>query len=165
MIDVTETLPDVLVGPLLRRLSPSRLVMWLVATRPLALQLVLFPDTPDQQTYPLSRQDHQCVVIGERAYLYCIDLSLPRALPTDTRIAYDLQVQSRQGAWQRLPEWAPWLCHAGQAYPAFVLASRHHRLMHGSCRKPHHDSPDGLVRADAWLAERQEALASGLPGY
>lgn len=157
MIDVTETLPDVLVGPLLRRLSPSRLVMWLVATRPLALQLVLFPDTPDQQTYPLSRQDHQCVTIGERAYLYCIDLSLPRALPTDTRIAYDLQVQSRQGVWQRLPEWAPWLCHAGQAYPAFVLASRHHRLMHGSCRKPHHDSPDGLVRADAWLAERQEA--------
>ena len=29
--------------------------------------------------------------------------------------------------------------------------------MHGSCRKPHHDSADGLVRADNWIAERQES--------
>lgn len=154
MTQTAKTLPDVLVGPLLRRLSPTRLVLWLVASRPLTMQLVLYPEQTDAQTHPLDGS-HQCVAIGQHAYLYFIDLSLPSALPTDERIAYDLQVQDAQGEWQRLPDWAPWLCHEGESYPGFVLASRHHRLMHGSCRKPHHNSADGLVRGDAWLAERQ----------
>ncbi|HBS83134.1 alkaline phosphatase D family protein [Vreelandella alkaliphila] len=154
MTQIAKTLPDVLVGPLLRRLSPSRLVLWLVATRPLTMQLVLYPEQVGVQTHPLDKS-HQCVAIGQHAYIHFIDLSLPTALPTDERIDYDLQVQGTQGEWQRLPDWAPWLCHEGEAYPGFVLASRHHRLMHGSCRKPHHNSADGLVRADTWLAERQ----------
>lgn len=154
MTQIAKTLPDVLVGPMLRRLSPSRLILWLVATRPLTMQLVLYPEQERQQTHALDNA-HQCLAIGQHAYLYFIDLSLPSALPTDERIAYDLQVQDAQGEWQRLPDWAPWLCHEGEMYPGFVLASRHHRLMHGSCRKPHHNSADGLVRADAWLAERQ----------
>ena len=156
MTQIATTLPDVLVGPLLRRLSPSRLILWLVATRPLTMQLVLNPEQEEQQTHALDNA-HQRVAIGRHAYIHCIDLSLPTALPTDTRIAYDLQVQSTDGAWQPLPEWAPWLCHDDYDYPGFVLASRHHRLMHGSCRKPHHDSADGLVRADNWIAERQES--------
>lgn len=154
MTQIAKTLPDVLVGPLLRRLSPSRLVLWLVATRPLTMQLVLHPEQMEVQTHPLDKS-HQCVAIGQHAYIHFIDLGLPTALPTDERIAYDLQVQGTQGEWQRLPDWAPWLCHESEAYPGFVLASRHHRLMHGSCRKPHHNSADGLVRADTWLAERQ----------
>ncbi|WP_404472768.1 alkaline phosphatase D family protein [Vreelandella venusta] len=154
MTHIAKTLPDVLVGPLLRRLSPSRLTLWLVATRPLTMQLVLYPKQENQQAHALDNA-HQCLAIGQHAYLYFIDLNLPAALPTDERIAYDLQVQSAQGEWQRLPDWAPWLCHEGASYPGFVLASRHHRLMHGSCRKPHHNSADGLVRADTWLAERQ----------
>ncbi|HBQ08041.1 MAG TPA: hypothetical protein DHW46_07255, partial [Halomonas sp.] len=153
MTQIATTLPDVLVGPLLRRLSPSRLILWLVATRPLTMLLVLNPEQEEQQTHALDNA-HQRVAIGRHAYIHCIDLSLPTALPTDTRIAYDLQVQSTDGAWQPLPEWAPWLCHDDYDYPGFVLASRHHRLMHGSCRKPHHDSADGLVRADNWIAER-----------
>ena len=148
MTRIATTLPDVLVGPLLRRLSPSRLVLWLVATRPLTMQLVLNSGQDAQQTYALDNA-HQCVAIGRHAYIHAIDLRLPVALPTDTRIAYDLQVKSQEGQWRPLPEWAPWLCHDGYDSPGFVLASRHHRLMHGSCRKPHHDSADGLVRADS----------------
>lgn len=158
MTQYHETLPDVLVGPLLRRLAPSRLVLWLVATRPLEMQLVLQPDSHAAQVLPLAR-NHQCIAVGQHAYIHFIDVALATPLPTDERISYDLQVLSPAGEWRRLPDWAPWLCYPGEAYPGFVLASRHHRLMHGSCRKPHHASADGLVRADNWLAESQQAPA------
>ncbi|MGP9678115.1 alkaline phosphatase D family protein [Halomonas sp. AOP27-A1-41] len=151
-----DALPDVLVGPLLRRISPTRLVLWLVATRPLDMSLVLFPGGSNEQRFHLN-DHHQCLPIGRHAFIHLIDLRLPHALSTDERIEYDLRFQAATGEWQALPEWAPWLCHEGSAYPAFVIASRHHRLMHGSCRKPHHASADGLVRADSWLADKQPA--------
>ncbi|RUR29019.1 alkaline phosphatase D family protein [Vreelandella nanhaiensis] len=151
---MSDTLPDVLVGPLLRRISPTRLVMWLVATRPLIMSLVLNPGASNEQRFSLSGH-HQCLPIGRRGFIHLIDLRLPQALPVDERIEYDLRVQTTQGEWQPLPEWAPWLCYEEARFPAFVVASRHHRLMHGSCRKPHHTSADGLVRADSWLAEQQ----------
>ncbi|MDX1714996.1 MAG: alkaline phosphatase family protein, partial [Halomonas venusta] len=90
MTQIAKTLPDVLVGPLLRRLSPSRLVLWLVASRPLTMQLVLCPEQKGAQTHSLDKS-HQCLAIGQHAYIHFIDLSLPAALPTDERIDYDLQ--------------------------------------------------------------------------
>lgn len=156
MTAVDNALPGVLVGPLLRRISPTRLVMWLVASRPLAMSLVLRPGDRDEQRFNVN-DHHQRLPIGRHAFIYLIDVRLPQALPTDERIEYDLRIQTTQGEWQALPDWAPWLCYEGAAYPAFVIASRHHRLMHGSCRKPHHASADGLVRADQFLSERQQA--------
>ncbi|WP_018917608.1 alkaline phosphatase D family protein [Vreelandella zhanjiangensis] len=156
MTAVDNALPDVLVGPLLRRISPTRLVMWLVASRPLAMSLVLRPGDRDEQRFNVNGH-HQRLPIGRHAFIYLIDVRLPQALPTGERIEYDLRVQTTEGEWQALPDWAPWLCYEGAAYPAFVIASRHHRLMHGSCRKPHHSSADGLVRADHFLSERQQA--------
>ncbi|OBA00360.1 hypothetical protein [Halomonas sp. G11] len=147
-------LPDVLVGPILRRITPSRWVMWCLTSRPLTMSLVLHPGEPQAQTYPLAAYQ-QCLPVGQHAFIHLIDVPLASPLPRDERIAYDLKVQQRDGGYLSLPEWAPWLCYDDQAYPGCVIASRHHRLMHGSCRKPHHDSADGLVRADQWLGERQ----------
>ncbi|MCS2610435.1 alkaline phosphatase family protein [Halomonas dongshanensis] len=158
---MSAALPDVLAGPLLRRLSPHRLVLWLAATRPLDMTLVLDPEASldgAAQRYPLGGHS-QRLRLGCHAHLYLIDVALDAPLPTDVRIAYDLEVVDAANVPRSLPEWAPWLCHDGQAYPGFVLAARHHRLMHGSCRKPHFDGPDGLVRADTWIGEHQAAPA------
>ncbi|SDN32422.1 hypothetical protein [Vreelandella arcis] len=154
MSDHAADLPDMLVGPLLRRVTTTHWVMWCVTSRPLTMTLVLHPGKPEAQTYPLA-EHQQCLPVGQHAFMYFIDVPLANPLPCDERIAYDLQIQQRSGDYRSLPEWAPWLCYDGQAYPSCVIASRHHRLMHGSCRKPHHDSADGLVRADQWLAEHQ----------
>ncbi|GAB2800330.1 alkaline phosphatase D family protein [Halomonas shantousis] len=84
-----------------------------------------------------------------------IDVTLATPLPTGVRIEYDLRLidtQSERG----IREWAPHLLYEGASLPAFAIAESHHRLMHGSCRRPHYDGPDGLVRADTWLAERHD---------
>ncbi|UYG04897.1 alkaline phosphatase family protein [Halomonas sp. LR3S48] len=154
MTDDTPPLPDVLAGPLLRRLSTERLLLWLVTSRPLDLSLMLHPEGHPPRRLLLGDDRLRRVPVGRHAWLHLIDVSLATPLPTGTLIDYDLKVLGEAGE-RGIADWGPHLLHEGTNYLSFVLGERHHRLLHGSCRKPHHDGPDGLVRADAWLAERR----------
>ncbi|WP_223160946.1 alkaline phosphatase family protein [Salinicola aestuarinus] len=172
-----ETLPAILAGPILRRSEPRRLVMWLVASRPLSLTLTL--DVADASRQLDLAAATTRLAIGQRAHLHLIDLALETPLPQDVRIAYDLAYRdpgaSGPGAsdldsrgdvsqgeddgnaepvWHSMRRWGASLCHADEPLPTFVLRSRFDDLLHGSCRKPHHAASDGLARADRWLAER-----------
>jgi hypothetical protein len=150
-----ESLPDVLVGPILRRLSPGRLLLWLVGSHPLELGLMLHPTGHPPRRLRLNDKRVRRLPLGRHAWLHLIDVALETPLPSGVRIDYDLKVATDQGD-IGIADWAPHLLHEGATYPCFVLAVDHRRLLHGSCRRPHHDGPDGLVRADAWLAERRE---------
>ena len=96
----TDTLPDILVGPLLRRISTTRLVLWMVATRRLNMTLILRPGQSDAASIGLAHHQ-QCIPIGQRAFIYLIDIELESPLPCDERIEYDLQVETQQGEWRR----------------------------------------------------------------
>ena len=145
MVD-SPSLPLVLAGPLLRRLEARRVVFWLVATRPLNAELHL--DTPEPLLLPLDESRCQVVQVGRHAFLHLIDVQLDAPLPCDTRIGYDLLLDG-----QGIGEWAPHLLYAGMSRPDFVVRSRLDQLLHGSCRKPHYPSADGLLCADRLLAE------------
>lgn len=148
-------LPDILAGPLLRRLAPDRLVLWLATSRPLDLTLILFPDGEDERRLAIGDDHCRRLPVGRHAWLQLIDLPLEAPLPRDVTISYDLRFRTGEGE-RSIADWGPHLLDAEGGLPAFVLASRHHRLLHGSCRKPHHEGADGLVRAEAWLAERRD---------
>ncbi|MDZ7851751.1 MAG: alkaline phosphatase family protein [Halomonas sp.] len=148
-------LPDVLAGPLLRRISPQRLVIWLVGTRPLDLSLMLHPSGHPPRRLNLNDKRLRRLPLGKHAWLHLIDVALDTPLPLGVYIDYDLKMATDEGG-SGIADWAPHLLHEGATYPCFVLAGDHRRLLHGSCRRPHYDGPDGLVRADAWLAERRE---------
>src|SRR5690606_31549182 len=62
--------------------------------------------------------------------------------------------------WRSMRDWGEALCYDGEPLPTLVLRSRYNNLLHGSCRKPHHASADGLVRADRWLSERHADSAA-----
>ena len=145
-------LPTFLTGPLLRRLAPGRLLIWLVATRPLDLQLWLRADAAERC---ISLADRQCrrIPVGRHAWIHLLDVEMDPVLPMDTLIEYDL-LWEEQGTQLRVSTELAYLCHPGRQRPSFVIASSNRNLIHGSCRKPHFDGLDGLVRADAWLAER-----------
>ncbi|WP_104201721.1 hypothetical protein [Billgrantia saliphila] len=153
--DFASSLPAVLCGPLLRRIETDRLNIWLVGSRPLELTLLLHPRGRSARRLRLGERRLERVPVGRNAWLHFIDVRLDTPLPRGVHVDYDLQIlegERRRG----IDEWAAHLLHAGARRPSFVIAPRHHRLLHGSCRKPHYDAPDGLVRADAWLAERFE---------
>lgn len=159
MID--PRLPDVLAGPILRRLEPRRLVLSLVTTRPQVLQLTLFEEQPQghsaNRTMTLSEEHYQHLTLGKHAHLYLIDVSLDTPLPQDSLIGYDILLGDQETA--SISQWAPHLCYPGQRRPTFVLTSHHRRLLYGSCRKPHAPGKDGLARADALIAEAPEQPA------
>ena len=148
-------LPDVLAGPLLRRLEPGRLVLWLVASGELNLHLWLQPEGQAPQTHALHAHCQQ-LPLGRHAVLHLIDLPLEQALPQDQRIAYDLQIIDSAGA-KGMRDWAPHLLYDGVEHADFVLRARVDHLLHGSCRKPHHAATDGLLCADRLLAEPHDA--------
>ncbi|CAD5379988.1 Alkaline phosphatase family protein [Pseudomonas sp. OF001] len=149
-------LPTVLAGPLLRRLEARRLVLWLVGTRALNASLQLAYDDPQhgavELALPLDDSRCQRLAIGRHAWLHLIDVTLEQPLPADAFIYYDLHIEEEDGGTRAIADWAPHLLYPGQARPDFVRRGRLDHLLHGSCRKPHHPSKDGLLQADALLA-------------
>ena len=88
-----QSLPPVLAGPLLRRLEPTRLVMWLVGSRALELTLRL------QGVGDIRLDAGQCTVVavGTHAFVHLIDVALDAALPCDELIEYDLLIDDGDG--------------------------------------------------------------------
>jgi len=144
-----DTLPAVLAGPLLRRLEPRRLVLWLVGSRALPLTLKLHCAERSLEI-PLGQDQCQIVPVGRQAFIHLIDVRLDEALPQDVVINYDLLVDDAG-----IAEWAPHLLYADTRCPSFVLHSHIHQLVHGSCRKPHHKADEGLLCLDRLLADAQ----------
>jgi len=140
-----SSLPSVLAGPLLRRIEPKRLVLWLVASRQLTLTLKLqLPHTT--LAIPLAAHS-QVIAVGRHAFIHLIDVPLAEEMPSDVNIGFDLLIDN-----QGIVQWAPHLLYAGASMPHFVLHSRIHQLVHGSCRKPHHRADEGLLCVDRLLA-------------
>lgn len=145
-------LPAVLVGPLLRRLEPTRLVLWLVGSRELALTLRLAP----VGDLVLDATQCQVIPVGSHAFVHLIDIHLDNALPLDVSIDYDLLIREDDAQQTGIAQWAPHLLYGAAQCPNFVLRSRIDQLLHGSCRKPHHPANDGLLCVDQLLATAPE---------
>lgn len=140
----SSSLPSVLAGPMLRRLEPARLVLWLVASRELTLVLKL---QLAQTTLTIALDAHcQAVPVGVHAFIHLIDVPLAEQLPEDVSIGFDLLIDDCG-----IAQWAPHLLYPGATMPSFVLHGRIHQLVHGSCRKPHHSADEGLLCVDRLL--------------
>ncbi|RFD33209.1 hypothetical protein CER19_03135 [Pseudomonas sp. GL93] len=148
-----EILPAVITGPLLRRLEPQRLVIWLVGSRALPLCLRLQLPSGEALDIPLDATHCQVVPVGRHAFIHLIDIALSDALPQDEIIGYDLLIDGLG-----IAQWAPHLLYGDATTPSFVLHSRIHHLVHGSCRKPHHRADEGLLCVDRLLADARTPL-------
>ena len=101
-----ETLPAVLAGPLLRRLEPGRLVLWLVGSRALALTLRLqFSQDQHPCVLDIELDATRCQVIpvGRAAFIHLIDVPLATPLPQDVPISYDLLINGPRTCCTQVP--------------------------------------------------------------
>jgi len=158
-IPTPEQLPAVLAGPLLRRLEPGLVTFWLVGSRPLELSLILeSPAGGLQKSVSLDELSCQRLPIGKHAVLHLIEFVPDAPLPTDCLIEYDLRIHDGAGE-QGIAGWAPHLLYDGATRPSFVIKSRLDRVLHGSCRKPHHAATDGLLCVDELLSDALDSPA------
>lgn len=157
-----SSLPLALAGPILRRMTTQRLTIWLATREPVALTLTLLPINAKPVTVSSTaiEQHSHTLRAGEHLFFHLLDIPLDRPLPQGVWIQYDLQLTSLdsksqpQGQALGWQDWADQLNYPQQNGPGFVIAPNIRHILHGSCRKPHFDSADGLVTADADLAQQ-----------
>lgn len=140
---------------MLRRAEPRQLVIWLATRQRVQWRIELREDGRDDAmtVAPLEGDAHQCVRVGTHCFIHLLRVQPEHDFPPDTPIAYNLQFcTGKEQGWESVHTTLADLCQPGQALPRFVLRSRLDSILHGSCRKPHHAAPDGLVAADHWLA-------------
>jgi hypothetical protein len=147
----------VLAGPILRRSTPQRLVLWLAVREPARVRIEIDhgQGSPFDRVLDPGQTGLRSVTAGTHLHYLLIDLHLDGPLPLDRWIGYSLALQpltAPEGTWSHTADWAPDLCYPGKPSPGFVLPSRVGSLLHGSCRKPHHPRGDALVEADRLLA-------------
>ena len=178
-----DGLDVVLAGPLLRRVLARKVALWMATSCAVRLRVEL--QLQDGRVLP-ARLSQRTLQAGTRLHLQLIELTLDDGLPEGVWIGYRIhwapvEAPAADPAPDLAPDQAPdtsphptptpisiWndatehaLCYPGRATPGFVHQPRVRALLHGSCRKPHHqwghgsgdDSGDGLVRADAHLGQ------------
>ncbi|GGA82451.1 hypothetical protein GCM10011369_25540 [Neiella marina] len=149
-------LPLVLAGPILRHVSANHFGCWLVTAEPIRCQLQLQPESGEQLQLQLD-QHMVSYRAAKHVWIHQIQLPLPQALPDSGWVGYDMLLQP-DGAtdWLGFRQWGEAsLCYPNRDSLGFYLKPKLTKLLHGSCRKPHHDSIDGLVEADRLLAQNQ----------
>ncbi|MCO7224930.1 alkaline phosphatase D family protein [Pleionea sp. CnH1-48] len=160
----TSSLPTLLAGPILRRLTHDRVTFWLVTSVPVKLELEIHNQTQNSQAVARSDSAHNNdpISIGTSAYIYLLDYPLQTKLNPGDQLSYDFYWQE-DGQEIRLSAQAPHLLYPGESAFSFVYKPNIEAILHGSCRKPHHPEGDGLVIADQRLcntplAERPSLL-------
>jgi len=152
--------PDILAGPILRRLTKNHLVIWLATSRPLDISLSLFRHQDSRCFFSADIQEFspRPVQIGQHAHIYLIDYVPETDFPTDELLEYDLIIHSDQED-RTLADCIPGLVYKGHKRPIFTVKQKIDHVLHGSCRKPHYPSKDALLRIDEELAETVEQEA------
>ncbi|MCO4758843.1 MAG: alkaline phosphatase family protein [Oceanospirillaceae bacterium] len=160
---MVDALPELIAGPVVRRLQPEQMVLWFVCSRQVDVVLELYREDGAVESYPLNGSNTEILPIGERAYVYLVNVIPNSRLPLGERFEYDLKFSGDEGT-QGLAQLQPTLLYPGESRPSLVIKSRLDKVLHGSCRKPHYPSDDGLLQADLVLqssvhnAEERPAL-------
>lgn len=149
----SASLPLFLTAPVLRRVTPDQAVIWVVLSEPVDITCLCYPDFPALDTVIAPATSVSSIRLGDHAYLYLLDNRFASELPLVRPIGYDLQIRRSQGDEVRLSEAMPEICYEGKPCPHFVVKTQIDHILHGSCRKPHYESGDALLRVDQCIQD------------
>ncbi len=130
------SLPLILAGPILRRVTPELFSVWLVSKERLAGSVQIRQDDEEITHFDLSFADQ--IQVGERAWVVMV--SIPTVLPQNTVLTYDIYTQ--EGT---LSDIQPEIAESNGI--EFQCSTRADYVLHGSCRHPHSNCEDALVAA------------------
>ena len=94
--EVLETLPDIVYGPMIRRLNGHEFVVWLVTSRDVDLRVTASRESGiAQPEWLFSGQEENSsrLQIGTHAFIYTLTCAFQTPLVNDELFCYDLYVQ------------------------------------------------------------------------
>jgi hypothetical protein len=156
-------LADILVGPILRRLTSQQLVLWWVSPFECDGDFNCYTQNNDEAifTSPLSTENLSTFRVGKNAVVHLLDVSID--LPLETYIEYDLHLKDvvsvntdSNNSLKKLSDIIPHISFEHRSRPSFIIQDKINNLLHGSCRNPHHASHDSLLAGEQLLGETLE---------
>ncbi len=156
-------LPTVLAGPILRRVEPTRVCVWLATSAPAVVRATVGAwdrEAARGGLTPLGVAEATSVQLGERLFVHLVEVTpAADAFPVDRLLAYDVTVQTSGAAPLGLADLGLLdgpddLAYGDFGVPTFFVrgATPALRLLHGSCRLLHGKGEDALVAADETVA-------------
>ncbi|WP_442598704.1 hypothetical protein [Neobacillus sp. D3-1R] len=169
--------PTILAGPIIRRLAPSEVYIWIALSQRQAINSEIYEITINEDkthydllpTYTMAQE----IQLGKQLYVYLIKISPSnRSFPTDTLLGYNLKFSAGNqhldlSSFDLLhPHQPQSIVYGNLQYPTFHIKKRYDsKVIYGSCRKIHGDGEDTLTLADSLLqkefnnfAERPDSL-------
>ncbi|WP_462168886.1 alkaline phosphatase D family protein [Pseudoalteromonas lipolytica] len=142
-----SNLPQLIMGPMVRRADPHQVCFQFVTTRN--------SDYRIEFEGLESTCQHEVIQLGEALFLHYV-IVLPTSQPfgVDSLIYYSLHDRDKSLDLSAF-------CYERAEFPAFVIPNRLDKILHGSCRNPHHPAKDSLVAADTWQNEQRQSLNAG----
>ncbi len=141
------SLPFLLAGPISRRLTETELVLWYVTSTPAPVAPSIQLEDGTDWIQPQLRVNTDTFPVGQHAFIHVMEIAFPGPLPAGTLLHFDLHFELESGR-QSIAQLAPHLLYPGKTRPNLRFQPKIKRLLHGSCRKPHHCEPDSLKRVD-----------------
>lgn len=162
----TDTLPQLLAGPVLRRVESDVITLWLVTSDELDLRICLSPKI-ENQIATFSANEHvvsdgykqHTFCVGTKAFIHLLHVQADSLLSTGTSYQYVVQNLTENG-WQDLvQDDSQFLYYPGHNCFTFTYNSTLTNVLHGSCRKPHFEGEDALIQVDNLVADSLEGKA------
>lgn len=156
-----ESLPDIIAGPILRRVDKDCVTIWLVTSQDCVIRAKLLCDGDVLDERRVDSEHKCCIQLGRRAWVHLVSLAPEDGVPEDVWLHYDVGIERdanhAQGTlW--LHDLIPDISFPGEKHPRFVRKSQLDTVLHGSCRKPHHRGEDGFLAAESLLARARSGL-------
>lgn len=182
-MSLPSPLPLMLAGPILRRVEPTLVSVWVALREQCTVKLSLWENGPNELVKAEDRAPlvsgpeagAKTLRLGEQLHLVVVSLTLQtgQALQPGRIYSYDLTIETQSGV-QTLkslgllkddPGKHLALGYATDVLPSFAWcppALNQLRIVHGSCRRASAPLPDGLAWLDEALLERDKAYQDPL---
>ncbi|MDP4487242.1 metallophosphatase [Pseudoalteromonas piscicida] len=132
-------LPQVLMGPLVRRAEQNKICIQIVTCEAVDISASLLA--------------HQCrcevetFQLGAACFLHFLMICSEEALPTAKLLEYQVLINGAA--------YKPDYLRYGEEL-SFAIPAKLNQILHGSCRNPHHHAKDSLHTADQWQEQQRE---------
>jgi len=136
-------LPQVIAGPIVRKVTSTECHIWVVTSN------------ADSPTLNLSANEvvvsgncqRETIRVGKYAFIHLLSFTSSEPFEDTARIGYSLSFSddAQQASWENEQRG---LLYDGQSSLCFHYTETPETILHGSCRKPHFHSDDALAQVD-----------------
>lgn len=145
---------QIIAGPIIREATVKSVTFWMVLSANIPIQAEI-KNNSGTIVYrkDLSDEDVHRVQVGLHAFIVLVTLKPDKELSLTERYHYQFSFACNDGISRSLSQILADIVYPNHDSPSFVIKHKVSNLLHGSCRKPHHDSADALVEIDSVIEQ------------